>query len=326
MKNFWKNRKVFVTGSTGLLGGWLVKNLLQADAEVICLVRDWVPNSELKKQGMASRAIVVAGDLSDQLRLEAILGEYEVQTVIHLAAQTIVGTANRNPISTWESNVRGTWNLLEACKRTNTISEIVVASSDKAYGDQKELPYNENAPLRGLNPYDCSKSCVDLISQSYAHTFKLPITITRCGNLYGGGDLNWNRIVPGTIRGVFNGESPVIRSTGKLVRDYFFVEDAVDAYMNLVEKMSENPELSGEAFNFSSEIRMNVIELVEKITLTMGRGKIKPIILNNASNEIENQYLSCEKARKLLDWSPKYGLDEGMKKTIQWYTELLEAK
>jgi CDP-glucose 4,6-dehydratase len=245
--SFWLDRPVFVTGATGLVGSWLVRRLLDAGAEVVCLVRDWVPQCELVRAGLVERVRVVRGDVRDDALMERILGEYEIATVIHLAAQTIVPVANRNPGSTFDTNIRGTWTLLEACRRSPTIRQIVVASSDKAYGDQESLPYDEKTPLQGQHPYDVSKSCADLISQAYAKTYGLPVCITRCGNFYGGGDLNWNRIVPGTIRSVLRGQSPVVRSDGKSIRDYFYVEDGAAVYMLLAEKLAAMPELKGQA-------------------------------------------------------------------------------
>ncbi|MGH2505530.1 MAG: NAD-dependent epimerase/dehydratase family protein, partial [Ktedonobacterales bacterium] len=240
---FWRDRPVFVTGGTGLVGSWLVRRLVEAQADVVCLVRDWVPQSELAQSRVIERVKVVRGDVRDQALLERSLGEYEINTVIHLAAQTIVGIANRNPISTFETNVQGTWALLEACRRSPLVKQIVIASSDKAYGDQPDLPYDETTPLQGQHPYDVSKSCADLISATYAKSYGMPVCITRCGNFYGGGDLNWNRIVPGTIRSVLRGERPVIRSDGSYIRDYFYVEDGAAAYMLLAERMAAQPEL-----------------------------------------------------------------------------------
>src|ERR1022692_2959231 len=231
MSKFWKDRPTFVTGGTGLVGGWLVKRLLAAGADVVCLVRDWVPQSEIVRGGDIERVKVIRGDVCDQALLERTLGEYEIDTVLHLAAQTIVGIANRNPVSTFEANIQGTWALLEAARRSPAVKQIVLASSDKAYGDQEKLPYDESTPLEGRHPYDVSKSCADLIAQMYAKSFKTPVGITRCGNFYGGGDLTWSRIVPGTIRSLFHGQRPVIRSNGTFSRDYFFVEDGAAAYM-----------------------------------------------------------------------------------------------
>ena len=321
-KAFWRDRPTLVTGATGLVGGWLVKALVAAGADVVCLVRDWIPDCELVRSGHLDKVKIVRGDVVDQARLERALGEYEIDTVIHLAAQTIVGIANRNPVSTFEANIQGTWCLLEACRRSPKVKQIVIASSDKAYGDQDILPYDETTPLQGTHPYDVSKSCADLISYTYANSYDLPVTITRCGNFYGGGDLNWNRIVPGTVRSVLRGQAPVIRSDGSFIRDYFYVEDGAAAYMLLAEAMAKNPDLKGEAFNFSNEIQVTVLELTHKILELMG-SDLKPDVRNEASNEIKHQYLSAAKARRMLDWEPLYTLDGALKQTIDWYTQFL---
>jgi CDP-glucose 4,6-dehydratase len=316
--SFWQDRQTLVTGGTGLLGGWLIKHLLSLGADIVCLVRDWVPQSELVRSNLTESAKVVRGDIYDQALLERILGEYEIETVFHLAAQTIVGVANSNPISTFNTNIGGTWSLLEACRRSSKVNSIIVASSDKAYGHQEELPYDENTPLQGRHPYDVSKSCADLLAQSYAITYQMPVAITRCGNFYGGGDLNWNRIVPGTIRSILRGKQPVIRSDGQYVRDYFYIEDGAAAYISLAEKLASNHKLRGEAFNFSNETPVSVLEIVERISKLMD-SSLEPVILNQASNEIRQQYLSSSKARKMLNWRPLVTLDEGLEKTIGWY-------
>lgn len=323
-EQFWKDRPTFITGATGLVGSWLVKALIKAGADLVCLVRDWVPQSELVQSEAIQAVKVVRGDVRDQALLERVLGEYEIQTVIHLAAQTIVGIANRNPISTFETNIGGTWSLLEACRRSPKVAQIVVASSDKAYGDQDDLPYAEDAPLQGQHPYDVSKSCADLIAHTYAETYDLPVVITRCGNFYGGGDLNWNRIVPGTIRLILRGERPVIRSDGTSVRDYFYVKDGAAAYMLLAECLAARPGLRGEAFNFSNELQVTVLELVYKI-LALMQVDLKPIVRNEAENEIKHQYLSAEKARRMLGWTPQFSLDHGLQETIHWYRRFLDA-
>jgi CDP-glucose 4,6-dehydratase len=322
MTDFWRDQSVLVTGATGLVGSWLVRRLTDAGADVVCLVRDWVPQSELVRSKTLDRVKVVRGDVRDRDVLERTIGEYETSTVIHLAAQTIVGIANRNPVSTFESNVQGTWNLLEACRRSPVVKSIVVASSDKAYGDQDNLPYDESTPLEGRHPYDVSKSCSDLIAQAYAKTYALPVAVTRCGNFYGGGDLNWNRIVPGTIRSVLRGERPVIRSDGEFVRDYFYVEDGAAAYMLLAENLHCRPDLHGHAFNFSNEIEVTVLGLVQRILRAMG-SDLQPVVLNEASNEIRKQFLSARKVRTVLGWSPKFTLDQGLASTITWYREFL---
>lgn len=321
-ERFWRDRPTLVTGATGLLGGWLVRRLLERRADVVCLVRDWVPGSQLICEGLSERVKLVRGDLCDGALLERVLGEYEIDTVFHLAAQTIVGIANRNPLSTFETNIGGGWALLEACRRSPLVKQVVVASSDKAYGDHEQLPYDEEAPLQGRHPYDVSKSCLDLLAQSYAATYRLPVAITRCGNFYGGGDLNWNRIVPGTIRSALKGERPVIRSDGSFVRDYFYIEDAAAAYMLLAEALASRPELAGEAFNFSNEIQLNVIGLVELI-LKLLPSSLEPVVLNEASNEIRHQYLSAAKARRILGWRPLFEMEEGLRRTIHWYSKYL---
>jgi CDP-glucose 4,6-dehydratase len=320
MHGFWQDRPTFVTGGTGLVGSWLVRRLVEAGADVVCLVRDWVPQSELVRTGTLGQVKVVRGDVRDQALMERALGEHEIDTVIHLAAQTIVGIANRNPISTFETNVAGTWALLEACRRSPAVKQVVVASSDKAYGDQEILPYSEETALEGRHPYDVSKSCADLISLAYAKSYGLPVVITRCGNFYGGGDLNWNRIVPGTIRSVVRGQRPVIRSDGSFVRDYFYVEDGAAAYMLLAEKLAEDRSLSGEAFNFSNEIQLTVLELANRI-LTATGSELELDVRNEASNEIRHQYLSAAKARERLGWSPLFELDEGLRRTVAWYQD-----
>jgi len=320
---FWQDRRVFVTGASGLVGGWLAEKLLQLGADVIVLLRDWVPGSRLLSHQSLKKATLVRGDLSDSRVLERILAEYEVESVIHLAAQTIVPIANKNPLSTFESNIAGTWNLLEACRHVKSISSIVVASSDKAYGDVPELPYREDMPLKAVYPYDVSKACADMISHSYAKSFGLPIGITRCGNFFGGGDLNWNRLIPGTIRSVIRGNQPIIRSDGQLVRDYIYVEDAVSAYLATSESLSKFPDLKGEAFNFSNETQKNVLELVQTV-LSELKSDLKPIIKGENHGEIQSQYLDSSKARNVLNWTPKFGLDEGLRKTIQWYKNYFE--
>lgn len=313
---------MLVTGATGLLGGWLVKRLVEAGAEVVCLVRDWVPQSELIQSGLLEQVKVVRGDLCDLALLERALGEFEVETVFHLAAQTIVSIANQNPLSTFETNVRGTWLLLEAARRSPRVGQVVVASSDKAYGESAVLPYHEGTPLQGRHPYDVSKSCADLIAQTYANTYQTPVCVTRCGNFFGGGDLNWNRLVPGTIRAVTRGQAPVLRSNGRFIRDYIYVEDGAAAYMTLAEQMAADPSLWGQAFNFSNENQVTVLELVELILARMG-SRLRPVIMDEARHEILNQSLSATKAREVLGWAPLFTLEEGLDATIAWYREHL---
>ncbi|HTQ45573.1 MAG TPA: GDP-mannose 4,6-dehydratase, partial [Polyangiaceae bacterium] len=316
----WRDRPVLVTGATGLLGGWLVRRLVDEGASVVTLVRDWVPKSTVLGSDLLQKVTIVRGDVRDQGVLERSLGEYEIDTVFHLAAQTIVGVANRNPVSTLDSNVRGTWTLLEAARRSPLTRAVIVASSDKAYGDHEELPYDEDAPLQGEHPYDVSKSCADLIAKMYAVTYGLPVAVTRCGNFYGGGDLNWNRLIPGTIRSVLKNERPTIRSDGTLIRDYFYVEDGAAAYMQLAEALHARPELRGEAFNFSNELQLDVLSVATKI-LELMKSPLEPDVRAEARNEIQHQWLSAAKARRVLGWTPHFTLDEGLDRTIAWYRD-----
>jgi CDP-glucose 4,6-dehydratase len=317
---FWRDRPVLVTGATGLVGGWVVRRLCDASADVVCLLRDGVPRSELVTSGLVAQVRTVMGDVRDQELLERALGEYEVTTVIHLAAQTTVGVANRNPVSTLDTNIRGTWALLEACRRSPAVRQIVVASSDKAYGEQKTLPYTEETPVLGNHPYDVSKSCADLLAQMYAKTYQLPVAVTRCGNFFGGGDLNWSRLVPGTIRSVVRGERPVIRSDGQFVRDYLYVEDGAQAYLRLAEQMDATPALAGEVFNFSYEQPLTVLDVVRRLLAVMDSG-LEPDVRNEASHEIRKQYLDASKARRVLGWHPEFDVDRGLRATSDWYRE-----
>jgi CDP-glucose 4,6-dehydratase len=321
---FWRDRPTLVTGATGLVGSWVVRRLQELQADVVCVVRDWVPQSELVRSRLIDRVKVVRGDVRDQALLERALGEYEIETVLHLAAQTIVPIAQRNPLSTFKTNVGGTWTLLEACRRSPLVKQVVTASSDKAYGDHEGRAYDESTPLQGRHPYDVSKSCADLIAQAYAVSFDLPVVVTRCGNFYGGGDLNWNRIVPGTIRSVLRGHRPVIRSDGQSVRDYFYVEDGAAAYLLLAERLHINRELAGQAFNFSNETPVAVLDLVQQILHLMG-SRLTPDIRNEARHEIAIQCLNAGKARRVLGWSPRFSLEEGLRRTVDWYRETLEA-
>ncbi|MBX3280503.1 MAG: GDP-mannose 4,6-dehydratase [Acidobacteria bacterium] len=322
---FWHERSVLVTGCTGLLGSWLAKALIAEGARTVGLIRDWVPESELFRSGADKQIVIARGDITDQAEIERILGEYEIEIVFHLAAQTIVGIANRNPVSTFDANIRGTWTVLEACRRSPAVRGVIVASSDKAYGTHETLPYSEDAPLQGRHPYDVSKSCADLIAKCYAVTYKLPVCVTRCGNLYGGGDLNWNRIVPGTIRSALRGERPIIRSDGSYIRDYFYVEDGVYAYLALAQQLTARPELSGEAFNFSNEIQVTVLELVREILRIGGYEDLEPEVLGEAQHEIRHQYLDAGKARRMLQWQPQFNLEDGLRKTWEWYERVLSA-
>jgi CDP-glucose 4,6-dehydratase len=321
--DFWDDRNVFVTGATGLLGSWLVEELLNRNAHVVCLVRDWVPSSRFYKISGLQKATIVRGELEDFLLLQRALNEYEIDTVFHIAAQAIVGTSSRSALSTFEANIRGTYHLLEACKsNSKLVHRIILASSDKAYGSHEHLPYKEEYPLLGRYPYDVSKACADLLAQSYFHTYRLPVGITRCGNLFGGGDLNFNRLIPGTIRSALRDEPPVIRSNGKYVRDYFYVRDAVDAYLMLAERLLD-PGVTGEAFNFGPGRPMSVLEIVQLLLGVMRRTDLQPVVLDQTELEIYAQYLDCSKSQSILNWQPKYTVEQGLQETVAWYKENL---
>ena len=319
MSGFWRGRQTLVTGATGLVGGWLAKQLIADEAEVVCIVRDWVPQSNLVLSKLIDRVKVVRGDIRDRDLVERVLGEYEVATVLHLAAQAIVPIGNRNPLSTFETNIRGTWTVLEACRRSPLVKQVVIASSDKAYGYHEQLPYTESMSLRGRHPYDVSKACADLIAQAYAATYGLPVAITRCGNFYGGGDLNWNRIVPGTIRSALRGEPPLVRSDGNSIREFIYVENAVSAYMTLAEALAGKPNLAGEAFNFGHQRPWTVLELVRETLAACGRDDLEPDIRAEATNEIPHQYLDPSKATRELGWQPRFTLRQGLEQTVDWY-------
>ncbi len=321
--DFWQRRRVLVTGPTGIVGSWLVRDLLAHGAHVVALVRDADPQSELYRSGDIRRVSVVNGVLEDFWMLERAINEHEVDTLFHLGAQTIVGTAHRSPLPTFEANIRGTYNLLEACRlHKDIVRQVVVASSDKAYGEQPSLPYTEDKPLNGRYPYEVSKSCADLIAQCYHITYGLPVTIARCGNVYGGGDLNWSRIVPGTIRSLLWGERPVIRSDGAYVRDYIYVKDVVRAYMRLAESLDDD-RVQGEAFNFSTEAPLTVLELVRIIQRLMDCEHLEPRILNCVEGEISSQHLSAAKARSILGWQLQFDLEQGLRETLEWYRVFL---
>lgn len=322
----WRDRRVLLTGATGLVGGWVLERLLDLAADPICLIRDEIPRSRAAERGLLRRSTLVRGELEDHRLLERTLNEYEISTVIHLAAQTIVGIANASPLSTFESNIRGTWNLLEACRCSAMVGSVVIASSDKAYGVAPRLPYDESFPLCGTHPYDVSKSCADLIARMYYVTYGLPVTITRCGNFYGGGDLNWNRLVPGTIRSLARDQAPIIRSDGSLRRDYVYVEDAANAYLLLAERGSSDASLHGEAFNFSNESPLSVLEMVRATTEACGRADVQPVILDQAANEIVDQFLDSGKARRVLGWRPSFTVEAGLERTVAWYSDFFASQ
>ena len=318
----WQGRRVLVTGATGLVGAWLARDLIERGAGVVALVRDWDPQSELIRSGTVNRVTVVNGAVEDLATVTRALNHHGVDTVFHLAAQTQVGAAWRDPFETFESNVRGTYTLLEACRRMQPrVERIVVASSDKAYGDADVLPYTEATRLDAKYPYDTSKLCTDVLTRSYAVTYELPATIARCGNIYGGGDLNWDRIVPGTIRWLVNGERPIIRSDGKLTRDYVYVKEVVAAYETLAEQV-HRPEVKGEAFNFSAEKPLSVLDMVAAVTKVVGV-PLLPDVRNTAVAEIRDQYLDSTRARQVLGWTSHFTLDQGLRETVGWYREFL---
>lgn len=322
-KNFWDGRSVFVTGANGFLGSWLTEKLVESNAEVVTLIRDQLPLSKFNSE-IKDRVIIVNGSLEDYELIERSLNEHEIDTCFHLGAQTIVGIAERTPLSTFESNIKGTWNVLEAVRRLDTVERLVIASSDKAYGSSEKLPYSEDDYLHGLHPYDVSKTCADMISQVYHNTYGLPLAIARCGNIYGGGDLNFSRIIPGTIKAAIFNEYPIIRSDGTYLRDYIYVEDVVDAYITIAENV-ERDGVKGEAFNIGTEMPISVLELVDKILTLCKKEFLKPIIKNEATHEIKEQYLDCGKIKNILNWKYEYDLDGGLEETMRWYYKFFDS-
>lgn len=325
IKMNWKGKNVLVTGADGFIASWIAKDLIDKEAHIITIIRDIKkPRISLDLLGIRNKMTLIQGDITDYSLVQRVLNQYSVDTCFHLAAQAIVGIANRSPVSTFDSNIKGTWTIFEAVRNSKSIERVVVASSDKAYGDQKKLPYTEDMPLLGIYPYDASKVCTDVLSRSFAKTYGLPVAVTRCANIYGGADLHMDRLIPGTICSVLKGETPIIRSDGTPERDYMYIKDAVNAYLILAENL-DRKEVRGEAFNFGTEKPISVLELFKKIIKICGKD-VKPKILNEAKNEIQCQYLSTEKARKILGWSVKFSLDEGLKETAQWYKEYLKIK
>lgn len=323
---YWATRRVLVTGASGMVGSWLTRWLVDAGAHAVVLVADSDPASELFRSGYVGQCSVVNGRLEVYEDVERAINNHEVDLVFHLGAQPIVGAANRSPRHTFESNIQGTWNVLESVRLLGGLVQgVVVASSDKAYGTQDQLPYTEDMSMNGVHPYEVSKSCTDLLARSYAQTFGLPVTIARCGNIFGGGDLNWNRIVPGTFRSIVKQEQPVLRSDGTFVRDYLHVDDIVHAYLLLGERTGE-VEMRGQAFNFSNEAPLTVLEIFEAICTVAGFPDLSPKIMSSAHGEIRDQYLDATKARNLLGWSPSVSLNEGLSKTWNWYREFFKRE
>ncbi len=322
--SFWRGRRVFITGCTGFLGSWLTAALLERGAAVVGLIRMREPESQLIRTGLIGKIEQVYGDLLDYELIKHTLVDKDIDTVFHLAGQTIVGVANREPAATFETNIRGTWLLLEAVRHTPSVRGVVVASSEKAYGEHKTLPYLEELPLQGRHPYEVSKSCADLIAQSFAHTYGLAIAVTRCSNLFGGGDLSWNRLIPGTIRSVLSGEQPVIRSDGSFRRDYLYVADAVRGYLMLAEKLTDVG-VRGEPFNFGSGCAVSALEVVRTIVALSGSPALEPVILNEVKNEILDEFLSPAKAKQAIGWRPQYTLAGGLKETMAWYKAYLDT-
>ena len=323
MSTFWKNQNVAVTGATGMVGSWLVKQLLADGANVSALIHERDPLSELIRSGDIERVSCVDGDLRDINSIFKLIETNQAETIFHLGAQTIVGEALINPTDTFETNILGTWNLMEVARqKKKQIKRVLVASSDKAYGTSATLPYDETTPLNGEGPYDVSKSCTDLIAQAYFKTYQVPTVIARCGNIYGGGDLNWSRIVPGTIKDLIEGKIPIIRSNGKFLRDYIYVEDAVHAYLKMAECIDSGT-ANGESFNFSREEPIDVLTIYKAVCIETVGKYVEPKILNSASNEIVDQHLSSKKACSQLNWGSKYTLSEGIKLTVEWYRKYL---
>lgn len=303
MPSFWNNRTAFITGATGFIGAHVARKLVEAGSRVVCLQRDGVRANSLDLFDLRRRVTVINGSVEDFALIERILNEYEVEAVFHLAAQAIVGAANRSPISTFETNIRGTYSLLEGCRQSPLIKSVVVASSDKAYGAQQNLPYTEDYPLHGLFPYDASKACTDILARSYAHTYKTPVVVSRFANIYGPGDMNLSRVIPGTIVSVLRDQPPVIRSDGTPIREFVYVDDVANGYLLLAEKIDG---VIGEAFNFGAGEQVTMRDLVERIIKLSGKN-LKPNVLlqKKIEREIDAQYLSSEKIEKRLGWRAK---------------------
>ena len=318
IRSFWKGRPVLVTGATGFLGGWVVRRLLEKGAEVTALVRNGSRGSMPSEEEGGARIATVHGAVEDGELLRRALGEHEIDTVVHLAGQPLVGVAKANPAGTFQANIVGTYNVLEAA-RLNRTRQVLVASSDKAYGESGQLPCTEDTPLQGCYPYDCSKSCADLLARCYLATYGMPVSVVRCANLFGGGDLNFSRTIPGAIQAAYEGRRFAIRSDGRSVRDFLYVHDAANAYLHLAESLAGGAPQG--AYNFSLEVQWTVLDCVSEVLSLMGRSDLAPEVLNQPSPEIRQQYMSCEKARSVLGWSPAYTMAAGMAETVAWYRE-----
>lgn len=320
--NYWAGRRVFITGCTGFVGAWLTERLLDEHASVTGLIFDDDPNTNFYKLGLGKQVKCIPGTITDLGLIQRTIENGAFETIFHLAAQAIVTTANLTPLETWETNTRGTWNLLEAVRNSSTPAKVVVASSDKAYGDSVDLPYLETHPLAAMHPYDASKACADIVAQCYAKTYRLPVAVVRCGNIYGGGDVNFSRLIPGTIRSVALNERPLIRSDGLYTRDYLYVDDAVSGYLRVGESLDSSEDY-GEAYNFGTGQPVSVLDVVERILRLMGREDLQPTIQNVAAGEILHQYLSTGKASQQLGWEPEFTLEAGLNQAISWYREFL---
>lgn len=317
---YWVGRRVLITGGTGFVGSWLTKALVNAGSLVTIMVHDLHPSmSSMEIPGAGEKVQnIIVSDIRNQSDIKHAIRHYEVDTCFHLAAQAIVSRAMQSPDITYDVNVRGTVNVLEACRSCETVDQIVVASSDKAYGEPLFVPITELHPLLGSFTYDASKACADMISRAYHNSYSLPVAVARCSNIYGGGDTNFSRIVPGTIMSVLLGKRPMVRSDGRAVRDYMYISDAVSAYLLLCKNV-QRAEVKGEAFNFGTSRPVTVLEIVTLIAkLTGGKG-IQPIVSNSDEWYIKSQYLSTNKAAKVLGWTPQIVLEKGLLKTISWY-------
>jgi CDP-glucose 4,6-dehydratase len=318
--SFWRDRPVLVTGANGFIGAWLTDALLHAGAQVVAIVRDHKPSGGLSLLGLESKAVVVHGNVTDATLLGRAFRQYHVTHCFHLAAQALVEAARSSPVDTFESNIAGTWTVLEACRQAGV--EVVVASSDKAYGPSATLPYLESMPLLPTHPYDASKACADLLARSFYRAYGLPVAVTRCANIYGAGDLHPSRLIPDVILSILAGRAPVLRSDGSLRRDLLYVDDAVAGYLRLGERLTQ-PGVTGEAFNFGAGHPHRVRDVVQRILHLMGRPELQPTIENRVKpgEEIPAQYVDSARAGRLLGWRAETTLDEGLRRTIEWYRQ-----